>query len=326
MEIYVVRSGDTVYSIAQRFGVSVRRLVSDNALNADRDLVLGQALLVLKPKTVHTFMRGESLFSVAESYNTTVLQLYRNNPALIGHDYIEQGEQIVIDFEDEPDETVRTSGFAYSYINRRILEQALPYLTYLIMFGYGFNDDGSIITLNDDDIIRLAHSYRTAVLLSFTSINPDGSFGSYKIERLLTDMDFQNKVIENFIGVIVQKNAQGLDIDIEYIPPEFREQFAAFAENCAKQLHSRGLILHVDLAPKTSPDQKGLLYEAHDYGLLGAAADYVFLMTYEWGYTYAHSRYRRGAVYIHSVCRKNFHNFFNTKNICFVLDKTGKVW
>lgn len=297
MEIYVVQSGDTVYSIAQRFGVSVRRLVSDNALNADRDLVLGQALLVLKPGTVHTFMQGESLFSVAESYGTTVLQLYRNNPALIGHDYIEQGEQIVIDFEDEPTEAAQTSGFAYSYINRRILEQALPYLTYLIMFGYGFNDDGSIITLNDDDIIRLAHSYKTAVLLSFTSINPDGSFGSYKIERLLTDIDFQNKVIENFIGVIVQKNAQGLDIDIEYIPPEFREQFAAFAENCAEQLHRRGLILHVDLAPKTSPDQKGLLYEAHDYGLLGAAADYVFLMTYEWGYTYAHSRYGQDAAY-----------------------------
>ena len=29
-----------------------------------------------------------------------------------------------------------------------------------------------------------------------------------------------------------------------------------------------------------------MLYEAHDYSALGAAADYVFLMTYEWGYTY----------------------------------------
>ena len=28
------------------------------------------------------------------------------------------------------------------------------------------------------------------------------------------------------------------------------------------------------------------MYEAHDYAALGAAADYVLLMTYEWGYTY----------------------------------------
>jgi spore germination protein len=30
----------------------------------------------------------------------------------------------------------------------------------------------------------------------------------------------------------------------------------------------------------------GLLYEAHDYPTIGAVADYVLLMTYEWGYTY----------------------------------------
>jgi spore germination protein len=40
------------------------------------------------------------------------------------------------------------------------------------------------------------------------------------------------------------------------------------------------------LAPKTSDDQPGALYEGHDYALLGEAADAVLLMTYEWGYTY----------------------------------------
>ena len=40
------------------------------------------------------------------------------------------------------------------------------------------------------------------------------------------------------------------------------------------------------LAPKTSAQQRGLLYEAHDYALLSRAANAVFLMTYEWGYAY----------------------------------------
>ena len=30
----------------------------------------------------------------------------------------------------------------------------------------------------------------------------------------------------------------------------------------------------------------GLLYEAHDYPAIGAIADIVLLMTYEWGYLY----------------------------------------
>ena len=38
--------------------------------------------------------------------------------------------------------------------------------------------------------------------------------------------------------------------------------------------------------PKVSNEQRGLLVEGADYRLIGENADYVFLMTYEWGYTY----------------------------------------
>ena len=40
------------------------------------------------------------------------------------------------------------------------------------------------------------------------------------------------------------------------------------------------------LAPKTSDDQPGLLYEGHDYKAIGQISDYVILMTYEWGYQF----------------------------------------
>lgn len=48
----------------------------------------------------------------------------------------------------------------------------------------------------------------------------------------------------------------------------------------------QGYQVSVALAPKTSSGQPGLLYEGMDYEKLGNAADHVFLMTYEWGYTY----------------------------------------
>ena len=40
------------------------------------------------------------------------------------------------------------------------------------------------------------------------------------------------------------------------------------------------------MAPKTSADQPGLLYEGKDYRALGMIANSVLVMTYEWGYTY----------------------------------------
>lgn len=286
MDIYIIKQGDTVSEIAGKYGVSVQRLITDNSLSSDGQLVVGQALLILRPEVVHIFNNGETLFSVAAMYNTSVMQLFRNNPLLIGMEAVPVGTRIVIKYEDTPDKSIRTSGFAYDYINRDTLRAALPYLTYLILFGYGFNDDGSVIEPLDDEVIPIAHEFRTSVFLSLTSINQDGTFNSAKIERIVTDTEFQNIVLANLIEVIKRKNAQGLDIDMEYIPPQYRNEFTAFVSNASRQLHEAGLLLHVDLAPKSSDEQSGLLYEAHDYSALGAVADFVFLMTYEWGYAY----------------------------------------
>ena len=286
MAIYIVQQGDTITAIAEKYGTSVQRLITDNALTSDGRLVTGQALLILRPEIIHTFEEGETLFSVAARYDTSVMQLYRCNPLIIGMSNIPAGTQIVIEYENAPVTSIRTTGFAYDYINKDTLRAVLPYLTYLILFGYGFNDDGTVIEPLDDEIIPIAHDFRTAVFLSLTSINQDGTFNSAKIERIVTDVDFQNIVLANLIEVIKRKNAQGLDIDMEFIPPQYRNEFTAFVSNVSRQLHEAGLLLQVDLAPKTSDEQSGLLYEAHDYSALGAVADFVFLMTYEWGYAY----------------------------------------
>ena len=51
-------------------------------------------------------------------------------------------------------------------------------------------------------------------------------------------------------------------------------------------MNRNGYRVSVAVAPKISDSQKGLLVEGIDYALLGENADAVFLMTYEWGYTY----------------------------------------
>lgn len=286
VEIYVVKEGDTVYSIAAMFGVSPQRIITDNGLLSPENLAVGQALLILIPETVHTVTAGETLYSIAANYGTTTAELLRNNPYLAVQPYLYPGETIVIKYKGEKGRSIRFSGFAYAGINRNRLKQILPYITYFIIFGYGFNEDGTIIAVNDADIIRLAHENQTAVLLSLSLIDPEGAFSSAKLIPLLTDIEFQNRVISGMINEISFRGAQGMDIDMEYIPPQYKAEFAAFVSNAAAQLHSAGYILNIDLAPKTSATQRGSLYEAHDYAALGAAADLVFLMTYEWGYQF----------------------------------------
>ena len=89
------------------------------------------------------------------------------------------------------------------------------------------------------------------------------------------------------IYLMNEKGFAGLDIDFEYIYKEDRDAFTSFVAECTRRMNEYGIWVSVALAPKTSSDQKGLLYEGKDYGGLGAAANSVLLMTYEWGYTYS---------------------------------------
>lgn len=83
-----------------------------------------------------------------------------------------------------------------------------------------------------------------------------------------------------------EKGYVGLDIDFEFIEPDLREAYFNFIEQMTLRLNAEGWFTNVDLAPKTSANQPGLLYEAHNYARIGAVANTVLIMTYEWGYTY----------------------------------------
>ena len=82
-----------------------------------------------------------------------------------------------------------------------------------------------------------------------------------------------------------EKGFGGLDIDFEYVLADDREGFAAFVGLATRVMNLFGYPVTVALAPKTSAEQRGLLYEGIDYALLGAAANRAMLMTYEWGYS-----------------------------------------
>ena len=73
---------------------------------------------------------------------------------------------------------------------------------------------------------------------------------------------------------------------LQYVLPENKVQYAAFIGKMRELLRPEGYTVSVAVPPKVSNEQRGLLVEGADYRLIGENADYVFLMTYEWGYTY----------------------------------------
>lgn len=288
MPIHVVKSGETIYSIAQLYDVSADRIVYDNELAAQQNLVPGQALLILMPSRVHIVREGQTIEQIAEEYSITVKNLYQNNPFLLNQTYLLEGQSLVISYEGEPLMQGRISGYAYPFIEPYILREVLLYIDEILIFSYGFTAEGELIPPQIDEtwVIQEAWNQQVEPILVLTPFAETGTFNSGLIQILSENQTVQENLIENLLETVQEKGYVGVDVDFEYIRPEDQVGYADFVNRLRETMNENGYRVSVALAPKTSSYQKGLLYEAMDYHLLGQSANTVFLMTYEWGYTY----------------------------------------
>lgn len=284
--IYVVQPGDTLAAIARAQGVSVARLRSDNGLPFDQLLVPGQALVVLRPQETYEVRPGDTLYSIAGAAGLTVNRLLQCNPTLAAHPDLVPGQVLTLRLEEEPELALTVGGYAYPHVVREVLAGALPFLTDLSVFSYGFREDGTLVEPPDEGLIAQANAFGAGLMLVLTSIDESETFSTAHVSRFLHNEAVQDQVLAALLPVMEEKGYRGLDVDFEYIPEQDREHFIAFLGKARDLLHANGLVLHAALAPKTRRDQPGLLYAAHDYAAIGAIVDSVLLMTYEWGYAY----------------------------------------
>ena len=75
---YTVKSGDTLYSIANKYDTSVDELKSTNNLTSNI-LQIGQMLVIPSKNAVYTVKSGDTLYSIAQKYNTSVQKLKELN-------------------------------------------------------------------------------------------------------------------------------------------------------------------------------------------------------------------------------------------------------
>lgn len=74
-EVYTVKSGDTLYSIASKYGLNVSELKSLNNLS-NNNLSIGQKLIVSKNnETTYTVSKGDTLYSISNKFGVSVNDL-----------------------------------------------------------------------------------------------------------------------------------------------------------------------------------------------------------------------------------------------------------
>lgn len=286
MRIHVVKKGESLFSIAQQYGVSARLLQKQNEVPADGTLVTGQTLVILPPEKTHIVRSGDTVYSIARKYGVSAREIFQNNIFLQGQGTLTPGEELIVTLKDAPKGgALGVNGYAYPFIGNDLLRQVLPYMTYVTPFTYGIGANGRLMPLRDEGILAAAGQYGVQPWMHLASLTEEGRFSSARAEALLQSGPQQEELLEQVKEILKEKGYGGLDVDFEYIRPELGAAYAAFVVMLRRELNPLGYSVLVALAPKTFAGQRGLLYEAHDYAALGQAANGVLLMTYEWGYT-----------------------------------------
>lgn len=238
---------------------------------------------------IYVVREGDNIDKIAAAFGVSAEEIAYDNqisapyPLAVGQALLIPGAG-----NTEQKRAVRVNGYAYPYIQDWVLAETLPYLTNLSVFSYGFTTSGDLVPPQTDDSRMIGQAWQqgTAPVLVLTPFDQTGMFNNYLISAIAHDPAAQQNLIDQLFLTMEEKGFAGIDLDFEYILPQDRVAYADFVANVRAQASPRGYFVSVALAPKTSADQKGLLYEGKDYRLLGAAADSVLLMTYEWGYTY----------------------------------------
>lgn len=112
MVFYFVQRGETLYTIAKRYQTTVHAIVAANRLEDPNAICPGQALIIPRPGevpspppggVVHLVRRGETLFTLAERFGSTVREILMANQ--IAHpEFVIPGQQLVIPESAEPGE------------------------------------------------------------------------------------------------------------------------------------------------------------------------------------------------------------------------------
>ncbi|HEU5138639.1 MAG TPA: LysM peptidoglycan-binding domain-containing protein [Bacillales bacterium] len=95
MVIEVIQGGETLWALAQRYGVSVESIVEANDIpNPDR-LVVGQALVVPTENSYYTVNPGDTLWQIARRFGTSIEAIIRTNQ-IENPGLIYPGQELVI--------------------------------------------------------------------------------------------------------------------------------------------------------------------------------------------------------------------------------------
>ncbi|MBP1913827.1 LysM peptidoglycan-binding domain-containing protein [Lederbergia galactosidilytica] len=280
---HTVRGGETLWGIAQKYGIQFNALLQANPHVSSHPTSLSVGTIIVIPPRTHVVRAGETLWQIAQNYQINIQELIQANH-IQNLNQIVPGMVLIIPFPkpviDVNAYTINTGETA-----AQELREVAKYLTFIAPFVYSVKEDGTLSSLQDEAVIQVANENQIVPMMCITNFSSTET-GTALAHHILSNQQLQNTLLDHIVQVMREKGYKGLNVDFENVQQSDREAYNQFLQGAVNRLHPLGFFVSTAVAPKTSSEQKGLLYEAHDYEAQGRIVDFVILMTYEWGYRF----------------------------------------
>lgn len=288
MRIHRVRQGETLDSIAQLTGVSVRDIVRVNELSDTQVIVSGLNLLIPQddPLAVqsYTVQSGDTVASISEKFGLTATE-FEDWTGISGPGSVPKGRRLYFPTRVTTKKTIEVNGYLLpqgTQSDAQIL-QTVKNMTYVCAFSYQARPDGSIEPLKDNIMIKAAKQYGIRPLMTLT--NFDGNtFSTSMAHTIMANRSIRRRLIDRVLSACAEKGYKGVNVDFEHMQPSDRPLYNTFIRELRDALHARSLSISIAMGPKTGDNPNQSWMGAFDYQTLGKEVDFLMLMTYEWGW------------------------------------------
>ncbi len=239
---------------------------------------------------IHVVVPGDTLYIIGNVYGVAYMRIAEANK-INPNDTLVVGQALVIPTGApslktyaEVNAYVEPRGDAVSSALTEAAREAAPNLTYLAPFSFQIQRDGSLKEPLLDDFASIARNDAVTLMMVVTNLEND-QFSAELGNLILTNPQLSDTLLNNIIATARRLGFNDIHFDIEHLRPEDKENYNIFLRKASARLHNEGFLMSTALVPKTSAQQTGEWYTAHDYKVHGEVSDFVIIMTYEWGYS-----------------------------------------
>ncbi|NLG84876.1 MAG: chitinase [Firmicutes bacterium] len=154
-------------------------------------------------------------------------------------------------------------------------------LTAIAPFAYYLDASGHLSGEHPTRAVNVAKANGIKVLALLHNFSRGRGFDGQTAHRLLVNPAARGRAVTEILALVRGKGYDGINLDLENVPPSDRANYTAFVRELAMALRPLGYLVTASVPAKLRDNPADLWAGAFDYTAIAPWLDQIMLMTYD---------------------------------------------